>query len=171
MVMFPNNDVRFIAVGNGVHSANQTDSDFTPFLNIINEWYAKDTSKKIRAVNKSRMERGERTNDAHPYGYDLVDKKLVVNAETAPIVRKIFKLCIEGYGPVQIANILASEKILTPAAYRFTKYGNYACATFADVVPYAWNSQTVIVMTGSPPEHFLYAASNPTRYKHNTECP
>lgn len=145
-VMFPNNDVRFIAVGNGVDSANQTDSDFTPFLNIINEWYAKDTSKKIRAVNKSRMERGERTNDAHPYGYDLVDKKLIVNVETAPVVRKIFKLCIEGYGPVQIANILASEKILTPAAYRFTKYGNYACATFADVVPYAWNSQTVIVI-------------------------
>lgn len=61
--------VRFIAINNGIDSANQQDNDFTPFLNIINEWYAKDTSKKIRAVMKSKGEAGEHLCTNPPYGY------------------------------------------------------------------------------------------------------
>ena len=68
-MMFPKKNVRFIAVNNGVDSANPTDNDFTPFLNIMNEWYAKDTSKKIKAVFKARMRDGKRVSGAVPYGY------------------------------------------------------------------------------------------------------
>ena len=68
-VLFVEKGVRFIAINNGIDSANQTDSDFTPFLNIINEWYAKDTSKKIRAVMKSKGEAGEHLCTNPPYGY------------------------------------------------------------------------------------------------------
>ena len=75
-VVLPSADVRFIAVNNGVDSANQQDSDFTPFLNIINEWYAKDTSKKIRAVFKAKGESGKPlcTNPSYGYIKDPADK-------------------------------------------------------------------------------------------------
>jgi site-specific DNA recombinase len=68
-VFFPGSDIRFIAINNGVDSANQQDSDFTPFLNIINEWYAKDTSKKIRAVFKAKGQNGKPLCTNPPYGY------------------------------------------------------------------------------------------------------
>lgn len=68
-IKFPNADVRFIAINNGVDSDSQNDSDFTPFLNIINEWYAKDTSKKIRAVMKAKGEAGKHLTTNPPYGY------------------------------------------------------------------------------------------------------
>lgn len=68
-MMFPKKNVRFIAVNNGVDSANPADNDFTPFLNIMNEWYAKDTSKKIKAVFKAKMRDGKRVSGAVPYGY------------------------------------------------------------------------------------------------------
>ena len=68
-VMFKEKDVRFIAINNGIDSANQQDSDFTPFLNIMNEWYARDASRKIQAVFKSRMQDGKRVSPSVPYGY------------------------------------------------------------------------------------------------------
>lgn len=67
-VLFPEKGVRFIAISNGVDSANQQENDFTPFLNIINEWYCRDTSKKIRAVMKSKGEAGEHLCTNAPYG-------------------------------------------------------------------------------------------------------
>ena len=88
-VAFPNADVRFIAVSNGVDSANQQESDFTPFLNIINEWYAKDTSKKIRAVFKAKGESGKPLCTNPPYGYikDPEDKMhWIVDTEAAEVV-------------------------------------------------------------------------------------
>lgn len=99
-------EVRFIAINNGVDSANQQESDFTPFLNIINEWYAKDTSKKIKAVFKSKGESGKPLCTNPPYGYmkDPKDKNhWIVDEPAAEIVKRIFQLCIEGYGPSQIA--------------------------------------------------------------------
>ena len=98
--------VRFIAINNGIDSANQQDSDFTPFLNIINEWYAKDTSKKIRAVMKSKGEAGEYLCTTPPYGYmkDPENKKRwIIDPEAAEVVKRIFALCLDGYGPSQIA--------------------------------------------------------------------
>ena len=101
-VLFVEKGVRFIAINNGIYSTRQQDSDFTPFLNIINEWYAKDTSKKIRAVMRSKGESGAPLCTVPPYGYrkDETDKNLwVVDEEAAQVVKRIFSLCLEGYGP------------------------------------------------------------------------
>ena len=120
-VLFVEKGVRFIAINNGIDSSRQQDSDFTPFLNIINEWYAKDTSKKIRAVMKARGEAGERLCTTPPYGYrkDRTEgKRWVIDETAAAVVRRIFRLCLDGYGPTQIARLLQADKILTPAAYR-----------------------------------------------------
>ena len=97
-VLLVEKGVRFIAINNGIDSANQTDSDFTPFLNIINEWYAKDTSKKIRAVMKSKGEADEHLCTTPPYGYmkDPDNKKRwIVDEAAAEVVKRIFTLCLE----------------------------------------------------------------------------
>ena len=105
-ILFPKKGVRFIAVNNNVDSANPTDNDFTPFLNIMNEYYAKDTSNKIKAVFKSRMKDGLRCSGSIPYGYKRTngDKQtLVVDEPAAEIVRKIFRLASQGVGVTAIA--------------------------------------------------------------------
>ena len=119
-VLFPNANVRFIAINNGIDSNNQTESDIAPFLNIFNEFYAKDTSRKIRAVFKSKGESGKPLSSRPPYGYlkDPADKtKWIVDEEAAEVVREIFRLSIEGYGISQIANHLTSRKIMIPTAH------------------------------------------------------
>jgi len=118
--VFPEADIRFIAVNNGVDSGNNQDSDFTPFLNIINEWYAKDTSKKIRAVARSKGESGKPLCSIPSYGYmkDPEDhNKWVVDEEAATVVKQIFKLCMQGYGVVEIANKLTAMRIPNPASH------------------------------------------------------
>lgn len=119
-VLFPEKGVRFIAINNGIDSNNQQDSDFTPFLNIINEWYAKDTSKKIRAVMKSKGEADEYLCTHPPYGYKKDSKnpkKWIVDEEAAQVVRHIYALCLEGYGSTQIARILKENNIPVPTAF------------------------------------------------------
>lgn len=119
-VAFPEADVRFIAINNGVDSANQQDSDFTPFLNIINVWYAKDTSKKIRAVFKAKGESGKPLCTNPPYGYvkDPQDKlHWIIDEDAATVVKEIFHLCMKGLGPTQIATELTKRKIENPAAH------------------------------------------------------
>ena len=111
-MMFPKKGVRFIAVNNGVDSANPTDNDFTPFLNIMNEWYAKDTSKKIKAVFKARMRDGKRVSGAVPYGYyrKPEDKQtLYVDEVSASVVRRIFQFACEGMGATAIADTLGHD--------------------------------------------------------------
>ena len=123
-MIFPEADVRFIAINNGVDSASQQDSDFTPFLNIINEWYAKDTSKKIRAVFKAKGQSGKSLATIPPYGYikDPEDKNhWIVDEEAAEVVREIFHLCVSGYGPTKLANELQRREILTPVEYAKSK--------------------------------------------------
>jgi site-specific DNA recombinase len=118
-VLFPEMDVRFIAISDGVDSA-KGDNEFTPFRNIINEWYAKDTSKKIRAVFKAKGQSGEHLCTNPPYGYRKSPenpKQWIVDKEAAMVVKRIFRLCIEGYGPTQIARQLKESKVLTPTAY------------------------------------------------------
>ena len=105
-VAFPEADVRFIAINNGVDSSNQQESDLTPFINIFNEFYAKDTSKKIRAVFKAKGQSGKPLCTNPPYGYkkDPDDKtRWIVDDEAAAVVKEIFHLCMSGYGPTQIA--------------------------------------------------------------------
>ena len=141
-VMFVEKNIRFIAINNGIDSANQTDSDFTPFLNIINEWYAKDTSKKIRAVMKAKGESGKHLTTRPPFGYmkSPDDKtKWIVDDEAAQIVKKIFALCLEGYGTSQIARILKDKKILTPFSY----WNSKGQAFKSSENPYNWSADTI----------------------------
>lgn len=143
-VKFPNNNIRFIAINNGVDSDNQQDNDFTPFLNIINEFYVKDTSKKIRAVMKNKGESGEYLSANPPYGYrkdpDDPKRHWLIDEEPAKVVKRIFKLCMEGYGPTQIANILKADKIETPTVYWQRTERNI---TKTPENPYAWNAPAV----------------------------
>ena len=143
-VFFPGLDIRFIAINNGVDSANQQDSDFTPFLNIINEWYAKDTSKKIRAVFKAKGESGKPLCTNPPYGYlKNPENKFhwVVDDVAAEVVKRIFKLCVEGYGPAKIATILAEDKIPVPTVHLQSIGINTPARAPEDI--YAWSPRTV----------------------------
>lgn len=144
-MMFPKKNVRFIAVNNGVDSANPADNDFTPFLNIMNEWYAKDTSKKIKAVFKAKMRDGKRVSGAVPYGYYRKpdDKQtLYVDEVSASVVRRIFQLACDGMGATAIADTLSEDKILIPSAYaRQNHPEDCQCTNYHD--PYTWNATTV----------------------------
>ena len=143
-VLFPEKGVRFIAISNGVDSANQQENDFTPFLNIINEWYCRDTSKKIRAVMKSKGEAGEHLCTNPPYGYmkDPDNKKRwLVDETAAEVVKRIFALCLDGYGPSQIARILKEDKVLTPTVH-FLQTGRATRNTPPDNL-YSWTGDTI----------------------------
>ena len=144
-MMFPKKNVRFIAVNNGVDSANPADDDFTPFLNIMKEWYAKDTSKKIKAVFKAKMRDGKRVSGAVPYGYyrKPEDKQtLYVDEASASVVRRIFQLACDGMGATAIADTLSEDKILIPSAYaRQNHPEDCQCTNYHD--PYTWNATTV----------------------------
>ncbi len=140
-IMFPEKDIHFIAINDGVDS-DRDDSDFTPFRNIINEWYAKDTSKKIRAVIRAKGMSSERLGSQVPYGYTKDENgRLLVDAETAPIVRMIYELCAEGNGPGKIARILRERKINTPRTTDFLRTGR--SDHYDPDAPCGWTSATV----------------------------
>ena len=123
--IFPAYDVRFIAINDDVDSA-KGENDSAVFKNVFNEWYAKDTSKKVRAVVKMRGEAGEHLASNPPYGYikDPQDKKKwIVDEEAAKVVQRIFNLCIAGKGPMQIAKILTADRVLTVTAYHARQKG------------------------------------------------
>lgn len=123
--IFPAYDVRFIAINDDVDSA-KGENDFAVFKNVFNDYYAKDASKKIRAVVKMRGEAGEHIASNPPYGYvkdPQNKKKWVVDEEAAKVVRRIFDLCIAGKGPMQIAKILTASKVLTVTAYNAKQKG------------------------------------------------
>ena len=143
-ITFPQNNVRFIAVNSGVDSANQSDNEFAPFLNIINEFYVKDGSKKVRASLKLKGESGEHLTTIPPYGYvkDAENsEQWIVDDEAAQVVKRIFALCMDGNGPTQIARILKEEQVLTPTVYQDQKGQAVRCALPDN--PYGWNSSTV----------------------------
>lgn len=145
-ITFPEANVRFIAINDGVDSECATDNDFTPFRNIINEWYAKDTSKKIKAVFKAKGMSGKPLCTKPPYGYmkDPSDKsRWIIDEEAADIVRKIFSLCIKGFGPKQIANILTEQGIETP--YLYSQRNGLPLPAKGEF-PEIWSCQTVMNM-------------------------
>ena len=142
-IRFPELGVRFIAINDGVDSEDQSDNDFTPFRNIINEWYAKDTSKKIRAVIHAKGMSGGRLTSLIPYGYIKgEDGKLIKDEETAPVVQMIFQLCAEGYGPGKIARILKEREIKTPRTIDFLRTGR--ADGYDPTCPCGWSSPTVV---------------------------
>lgn len=143
-VLFPDNDIRFIAINNGVDSNNQVENDLTPFINIFNEFYAKDTSKKIKAVFKAKGQSGKPLTTNPPYDYlkDKEDKnKWIVDEVAAETIKLIFNLCIKGFAPSQIASELKSRKIPTPAEH-FSNLGiNFP--TEKPEIKYNWNPATI----------------------------
>ena len=144
-IMFPEKGVRFIAINNSVDSANTTENDFTPFLNIMNEWYAKDTSNKIRTIFRSRMQDGKRCSGAIPYGYrrDPEDKNhLLIDEEAAKVVRRIYQMVIDGMGSQAIANQLTADNVLIPSAYlEQSEHGESRNHSYHD--PCRWNCTAV----------------------------
>jgi len=147
-VLFPGSDIRFIAINNNVDSANQQDSDFTPFLNIINEWYAKDTSKKIRSVFKSKGQSGKPLCTNPPYGYikDPEDKThWIVDEEAAKVVKEAFRLCMQGYGPTQIAKEFSKRRIMNPTAHAKANGINIPDNRGHDD-DYIWRGSTIVHM-------------------------
>ena len=114
-IMFPDKGVRFIAVNNSIDSAKRQENDFTPFLNIMNEFYSRDTSNKIKAIFRARMQDGKRCSGSVPYGYvrSPSDKQtLVVDPEAAQVVRQIFDLACQGMGAAKIADFLCESQVL-----------------------------------------------------------
>ena len=145
--IFPTYDVRFIAINDDVDSA-RGENDFAVFKNVFNDYYAKDTSKKIRAVVKMRGEAGEHLASNPPYGYikDPQDKKKwIVDEEAAKVVRHIFDLCIEGKGPMQIAKALTRERVLTVTAYNAKQKG----LSMPDNL-YQWSSKSIVGILERP---------------------
>lgn len=144
---FPMFGVRYIAINDNVDTENAESNDLMPFKNLFNEWFIRDTSRKIRAVQKAKAECGERLGTRAPYGYvkDPETKKLVVDEEAAAVVKRIFALCAAGNGPSQIARILKKEQVLTPTMYAYAKYG--MTHTGLDTQrPYHWSGDTVADM-------------------------
>ena len=137
---FAERDIRYIAINDGVDS-DKGDNDFTPFRNLFNDFYARDTSKKIRAVIRSKGNAGEHLCSNPPYGYikDPADKKRwIVDEETAEVVKRIFDLCIAGKGPMQIAKILTADKVLTVKAYYAKRDGKAMPDNF-----YRWDYKSI----------------------------
>lgn len=144
-VIFPRYNVRYIAISDNYDSLHTEGNEMAPFRNLFNEWFVRDTSKKIRAVKKAKAERGERIGSRPPYGYikDPNDqKKIIIDEETAPIVRQIYSMCVSGLGPTNIANKLKKIQILTPVMYEYRKSGSTVTALDVDR-PYDWNAKTV----------------------------
>ena len=144
-MLFPRWNVRYIAVNDNYDSLYSEGNEFAPFKNLFNEWFARDTSKKIRAVVKAKAERGERVSTQIPYGYKKdpdVKGHLLIDEETAPIVRRIFELCAQGMGPTNIGNVLRDEKIFKPTIRRYHEQGIYGTVTDTDK-PYGWTAETI----------------------------
>ena len=141
---FPMFGVRYIAINDNVDTDSSESNDLMPFKNLFNEWFIRDTSRKIRAVLKAKAERGEWLGTRAPYGYrkDPDTKKLIVDEDAAVIVRRIFAMCAGGSGPSQIARILKKEQILTPTMYAYTRYGiTHTCLDTAH--PYNWSDSAI----------------------------
>ena len=143
-IKYPTLGVRFIAIQENVDTFKETGTEMMPFNNIFNEWYAAQTSKKIRAVNQMRAANGKRVSSNIPYGYmknpDNRDEWLI-DEPAAEVVRKIFALCLAGRGIMQIARQLEDEKVLIPTAYYISK--GRAVRKQVPANPYAWQDSTV----------------------------
>jgi DNA invertase Pin-like site-specific DNA recombinase len=145
-VFFREKGVRFIAIANNIDSINSDSAEFAPFLNIMSEWYLRDASRKVKAVFKSRGMSGKRLTFSPIYGYKRdpndKDKWVIDDGGSADVVRRIFQMTIDGKGPVQIARILAEEKVERPTYYLTTRgIVDYGYFDMSD--PYRWAGGSV----------------------------
>ena len=140
-MIFPQKNVRFIAINDGVDSA-QGDNDFAPLRNIFNEWLVRDTSKKIRAVKRSKGMSGKPVTSKPVYGYLMdEDENFIIDGEAAPVVKQIYSLCLAGNGPTKIARMLTEQEIPTPGTLEYRRTGRtrryhpgYECKWAANTV-------------------------------------
>ena len=144
-IVYPSLGVTFISIQENINSSTGEGMEMLPFYNIFNEWYAAQTSKKIRAVWQSKADNGKRVSPVVPYGYkkDETDKeKWLIDEPAAEIVKKIYSLCLAGRGPLQIAKQLEREKVLVPTAYFESVGRKTRNATPLDL--YAWHPSAVV---------------------------
>ena len=125
-MLFPQKGVRFIAVNDNVDSASEgMDNDFTPLRNLFNEWLVRDTSKKIKAVKKSKGMSGKPVTSKPVYGYLMdEDENFIIDEEAAPVVKQIYNLCLAGNGPTKIARMLTEQQIPTPGTLEYRRTGS-----------------------------------------------
>lgn len=143
-IVYPSLGVTFISIQEDVNTTTKTGMQLVPFVNIFNEWYAEQTSQKIRAVWKSKAEHGKRVSATVAYGYKKAPdnpEQWIIDEPAAKVVRKIYDLCLAGRGPSQIARQLEREQILTPTAY-FLSIGRKT-RNPAPENPYLWSLETV----------------------------
>lgn len=152
-IQLPQKGVRFIAVSNGVDSSIEGSREFAPFLNIMNEWYLRDTSRKIRATLREKGKSGRHISSVAIYGYkkDPEDPShWLIDEEAAAVVRRIYRLNVEGYGPKQIADILYQEKVERPSWY-LEHHGLGTYRNHCDMSdPYNWRECTVASILSKP---------------------
>ena len=144
-IVYPSLGVTFISIQENVNSTTGEGMEMLPFYNIFNEWYAAQTSKKIRAVWQSKADNGKRISSTVPYGYirDTEDKeKWLIDEPAAAVVRKIYKLCLAGRGPSKIARQLENERVLIPSAY-YESVGRKHSQK-VPLNPYNWDQATVV---------------------------
>ena len=142
-IVYPSLGVTFISIHENINTATGEGMEMLPFYNIFNEWYAVQTSKKIRAVWQSKSDNGERVSSAVAYGYKKSPddpKQWIIDEPAAKVVRYIFRLCLEGLGVTKIARRLEAEQILTPTAY-YNSIGRKSRNKVID--PYRWSSNSV----------------------------
>ena len=149
-VVFPEYDTRFIAINDNVDTCGK-DNEFAPFKEIMDEWYAKDCSRKVRSARRTKAANGEYTGPYPPYGYqkDSRDRHHLIPDEHAPIVQRMFRLALEGQSVYHIAKALENDRILTPRAYIAQQYGKYESDEVAKH-PYVWSSLTVQEILRNP---------------------
>ena len=152
-VFFRQHGVHFIAIANGVDSEDQNSNEFAPFLNIMNEWYLRDQSRKVSAAYKIKGNSGKHTSTHAIYGYkkDPEDKDhWIIDEEAAAVVRRIFQLSIEGHGGYEIAQILTREKVESPSYYLASR-GIGLFKNRKDMTrPYDWYGNSVNVLLSKP---------------------
>ena len=169
-VFFREHGVHFIAVANNVDSEDQNSSEFAPFLNIMNEWYLRDQSRKIKAAYKVKGKSGKPTTNIPPYGY-LKDPKdinrWIVDEEAAAVIRRIFHMAVDGHGPYDIARKLTAEKVETPSRH-LARLGTGTCKGKSDPDrPYDWYGQSVVNILTRPEYlgHTVNFRTNKRSYK------
>ena len=144
-ILLPDKGVRFIAVNNNIDSAQPSDNDFAPFLNIMNEYYARDTSKKIKSVFKAKGMSGKHLTGTVIYGYlwDEDRNYWIVDEGAAAVVRQIFQLTMDGFGPYQISQLLKQQKIEIPSVH-LARHGEGVNKnkTVKDI--YGWGSSAIV---------------------------
>ena len=152
-VMFREHNVRFIAVANGVDSADQNSNEFAPFLNIMNEWYLRDCSRKMRTAYQVKAQSGKPTTNTALYGYikDPEDKNhWLIDEEAATVVRRIFRMAANGIGPAEISKTLTNEHIQTPGYYLAVHGRGQFKNRIHEIQEHQWYPHTVCDILAKP---------------------